>query len=89
MACAIALTASVESADWPQFQGPERNGISMETGLARSWPAEGPKILWTRSVGAGYGSPAIKSGKAYVLDRVDAKMDVLEALVFPELYSEK
>ena len=39
--CASTLADSQESFDWPQWQGPDRNAISKETGLARSWPAEG------------------------------------------------
>lgn len=34
------------SADWPQFRGPNRDGISAETGLLKSWPAGGPEKLW-------------------------------------------
>jgi hypothetical protein len=38
--CAVA-------ADWPQFRGPDRDGVSKETGLLRSWPDGGPEVLWT------------------------------------------
>jgi outer membrane protein assembly factor BamB len=37
----------------------------------RSWPANGPEVLWTVSVGRGYGGPVVKDGKAYLLDRND------------------
>ena len=67
-------------ADWPQFLGPDRSGKSPEKGLARSWGADGPKVLWEKKLGAGYGSGAIKDGKVYILDRVDAKQDVLRCL---------
>src|SRR5437870_1821082 len=33
--------------DWPQWRGPKRDGVSKETGLLKSWPAGGPKLLWT------------------------------------------
>ena len=46
-------------ADWPQFGGPDRNNISRETGLARTWPSKGPKVLWSIALGAGYGSPSV------------------------------
>src|SRR5205085_10264960 len=32
--------------DWPQWRGPQRNGISRETGLLKEWPKEGPKLSW-------------------------------------------
>lgn len=42
--------------DWPGIRGPEWNGISRETGIADSWPKEGPPVLWTRQLGQGYSS---------------------------------
>jgi outer membrane protein assembly factor BamB len=53
--------------DWPQWRGPERNGISKETGLLKQWPAGGPPLLWRiTNLGAGYGSVAIKGDRIYV-----------------------
>ena len=40
------LTPLTWAADWPQFMGPNRDGISAETGLADAWPEDGPKVLW-------------------------------------------
>jgi outer membrane protein assembly factor BamB len=70
VACAIA-------ADWPQFFGPKRDGTSAEKGLLRTWPKEGPKVLWTVPVGVGFGGPAVSGGKVYLLDRNDAVGDNL------------
>lgn len=62
--CAVAATAS----DWPQWRGPERNGISKETGLLKEWPAGGPKLLWqVKDLGHGYSTPAIVGDRLYVL----------------------
>ncbi|MFC1762317.1 PQQ-binding-like beta-propeller repeat protein [Planctomycetota bacterium] len=80
LACTIMLGSAAQGADWPQFLGPDRSAISTETGLARSWPAEGPKVLWKKDLGVGYGMAAIKDGKAYILDRPDAKTDALLCL---------
>jgi outer membrane protein assembly factor BamB len=66
----LAVTATVVSfaADWPQWRGPERNGISKETGLLQEWPKEGPKLLWqSRDVGSGYSTPAIVGERIYLL----------------------
>jgi outer membrane protein assembly factor BamB len=59
--------------DWPQWRGPRRDGISEETGLLRSWPAGGPKRLWTASgLGNGYSSPIVVDGTIYITgDRGD------------------
>src|SRR5262245_60459929 len=60
-------TPTPPTTDWPQWRGPERNGISREVGLARQWPAAGPPVVWTVSgLGAGYGSVAIKGDRLYV-----------------------
>ena len=75
------LSANVASAaDWPQFQGPDRNGISPETGLARTWPEGGPREHWAFPLAEGFAGPAIRDGEVYVLDRVDDKQDVLHCL---------
>lgn len=65
----ICLSSAVQAADWPQYAGLNRDNISPETGLAEEWPADGPKVLWETEVHAGYSGPAIKGGKAYLLDR--------------------
>ena len=53
-------------ADWPQWRGPERNGLSAETHLLKSWPADGPKLLWSvDGLGRGYSSVAIAKGMVY------------------------
>ena len=41
-----ALSLPTSAGDWPQFRGPERTGISEETGLLREWPADGPQLVW-------------------------------------------
>jgi outer membrane protein assembly factor BamB len=72
VACAFA-------ADWPQYYGPKRDSTSAEKGLLRSWPKEGPKVLWTAPVGIGYGGPAVSGGKVYLLDRDDKVGDSLKS----------
>jgi len=54
-------------ADWPQWRGPDRTGLSAESGLLRQWPPSGPTLVWTTSgVGAGYGSVAVKGDRIFV-----------------------
>ncbi|HEX5719625.1 MAG TPA: PQQ-binding-like beta-propeller repeat protein [Thermoanaerobaculia bacterium] len=45
-----------KGADWPQFRGPQQNGVSTEKGLLRSWPESGPKVLWKKPIGSGFSS---------------------------------
>ncbi|MCX7013020.1 MAG: PQQ-binding-like beta-propeller repeat protein [Candidatus Sumerlaeota bacterium] len=75
-----ARASGALAADWPQLLGPDRNGSSPETGLARAWPAAGPTVVWTVPLGEGYGGPVIREGKVYILDRVNDQQDVMRAL---------
>jgi outer membrane protein assembly factor BamB len=65
------------AAEWPGVYGPARNGTSDQKGLLRTWPAEGPKVLWTAPVGPGFGGPAVSGGKVYLLDRDEKVGDTL------------
>lgn len=55
-------------ANWPQWRGPNRDGISKETGLLKQWPAEGPALVWKASgAGRGYSSFSIANGRLYTM----------------------
>lgn len=55
-----------ETGTWGQFRGPERNGISKETGLLKQWPAGGPTKLWKVSgIGTGNGAPSVIQGRIF------------------------
>jgi len=60
-----AQTQTSAPADWPQFRGPERTGISSETGLLLEWPAEGPEVLWKRPLGSGFSGLTISGGRLF------------------------
>jgi outer membrane protein assembly factor BamB len=62
----VAGRASAE--DWPQWRGPNRDGISKETGLLKKWPEGGPKLLWQVSdAGEGYSAPAVAGERLYLI----------------------
>ncbi len=73
----IVAAGGSPAADWPQYLGPDRNSISEEKGLLRSWPENGPEVVWSVTVGRGFGRPVIKDGKVYLLDRDDKVGDNL------------
>jgi outer membrane protein assembly factor BamB len=73
----VLISVSASGGDWPQFRGPDRNNISTETGLLRSWPAQGPKVLWKTPVCEGYAGAAIKDGRIYLNDYDDQKKEHL------------
>src|SRR5262249_49728791 len=63
----LVLVAGALAADWPQWRGPERTGISKETGLLQEWPREGPALRWKATdLGTGYSTPAIAGGRVYL-----------------------
>lgn len=59
--------------DWPQFLGPLRNGISIETGLLDQWPADGPRKVWEIPGGVGMSGLAISQNKLVTLVQRDGK----------------
>ena len=66
----LMVTAiSARADDWPQWMGPQRDGVWRETGIIDKFPAGGPAIRWRVPVGAGYSSPSVANGKVYVLER--------------------
>lgn len=68
---------SIYAQDWPQFLGPERNSTSPQKNILRSWLESGPEVLWTASIGIGYGGPVVKDGNVYLLDRNDSIGDIM------------
>jgi hypothetical protein len=62
--CAYALLGveASRAGDWPNWRGPHHDGISRETGLLKSWPKDGPKVLWSAALTGGYSSVAVADG---------------------------
>lgn len=53
--------------EWPGYRGANRDGISPETGLVKTFPAEGPKAEWRVNLGDGYSGIAISGGRIYTM----------------------
>ncbi|HEY7546447.1 MAG TPA: PQQ-binding-like beta-propeller repeat protein [Blastocatellia bacterium] len=67
LALAPVTTGRTSDPDWPQWKGPDRTGVSKETGFLKSWPAAGPQLAWSVSnLGEGYGTVAIQSDRIFV-----------------------
>lgn len=65
---ASALAQPGANANWPQWRGPNRDGISKETGLLKQWPAEGPSLVWKATgAGGGYSSFSIANGRLFTM----------------------
>jgi len=60
------LLVAASADDWPQWQGPDRNGISKEHGLLQQWPKDGPPLAWRiNTLGGGDSAPAVASGRIF------------------------
>ena len=70
-----SLLPAAQGSDWTQFRGPDRNGISKETGLLRKWPAAGPKVRWSVPVTQGYAAAAIVGGRVFHHDYDETKSE--------------
>ncbi|HYI94124.1 MAG TPA: PQQ-binding-like beta-propeller repeat protein [Bryobacteraceae bacterium] len=76
-----AFATVCSAADWPQWRGPQRTGVSTETGLLKDWPKPGPKLLWQRSdIGDGYGTPAVSGDHVYLISNRGMESEFVHTL---------
>ena len=66
--CLVAAHLPTGASDWPQWRGPNRDGISTETTLLSQWPKEGPPLAWkSPGLGNGYSSVAVLGGRIFTI----------------------
>jgi outer membrane protein assembly factor BamB len=67
LALGTLFASAALAADWPQWRGPNRDGVSKETGLLKEWPKDGPPLRWKApDIGTGYSTPTVTGGRVYV-----------------------
>jgi outer membrane protein assembly factor BamB len=66
----LCLTGAA-AGDWPQWRGPNRDGVSAETGWLTTWPADGPKVAWKKNVGSGYSGVAVVGDRLYTAGNIE------------------
>ena len=64
---AVVLCFSSAHADWPQWLGPNRTGISSETGLLTTWATDGPTVVWEKELGEGFSGISVVDGRVYTM----------------------
>src|SRR4029079_16461869 len=66
---------TASGSQWPQWRGPNRDGISNDTGLLTAWPKGGPHLLWKiGGLGRGFSSLAVAGNRIYTMgDREDGE----------------
>ena len=74
----LAMSSFAKADDWAQWRGPDRTGLSKETGLAKQWPAKGPDVVWNVDhVGQGYSAVAVRGDRLFTLGNIDGQGFVL------------
>jgi outer membrane protein assembly factor BamB len=77
----LTLAANCRADDWPQFRGPKRDATSKEKNLLKSWPKEGPKLLWkVKDAGFGYGSVSVADGRILLVASRGKEEEYIAAL---------
>jgi outer membrane protein assembly factor BamB len=77
----LSAVSVTKPADWPQWRGPERDGISKESGLLKQWPAGGPKLLWqVNDIGDGFSGPSVVGTRLYLLSNRGMDNEFVQAL---------
>jgi outer membrane protein assembly factor BamB len=66
----LTASASALADDWPQWRGPNRDGVWREEGILERFPAAGPRVRWRTPIGAGFSGPAVAAGRVFLTDRV-------------------
>ena len=76
----LLFALTLRAADWPQFLGPSRNGVSTAN-VNLQWPKDGPKVLWEMKVGEGFSAPVIANQRLVLFHRVGDKerLDCVDA----------
>src|SRR5437773_2615825 len=70
----LTFTSTIAWADdWPQWLGPQRDGVWREDKILAKFPQGGPKVRWRTPIAEGYSGPSVANGKVYITDRVRAK----------------
>jgi outer membrane protein assembly factor BamB len=75
--CLFAGSAGSATGDWPQWRGPNRDGVSTETGLLRQWPLGGPPLVWKATgIGEGYATVSVAGNRLYTMGQDQAASSV-------------
>jgi outer membrane protein assembly factor BamB len=79
LALVLLIPALALCANWPQFLGPNRDGVYPDDDIVDSFPGDGPEVVWEKNVGAGFTNPVVANGRLILFHRLGGK-EVVEAL---------
>ena len=81
LALSVLLPITGQAEDWPQWRGPNRDGVWNETGIVESFPTNGLKIAWRAPVGPGFSSPVVAQGRVLLTDSQVARPKARERIL--------
>ncbi|MEQ1827327.1 MAG: PQQ-binding-like beta-propeller repeat protein [Pirellula sp.] len=74
----VAMSSFAKADDWVQWRGPDRTGLSKETGLAQLWPEKGPAVVWNVDhIGQGYSTVSVRGDRLFTQGNIDGQGFVL------------
>jgi outer membrane protein assembly factor BamB len=79
LAALVLLPALALCASWPQFLGPNRDGVYPDDDIVSTFPADGPAVVWEKNVGAGFSNPVVANGRLILFHRLGGQ-EVVEAI---------
>jgi outer membrane protein assembly factor BamB len=79
LALLVGCCLTAGAADWPQWLGINRDGVTKETGLITTWTDKGPPVVWEAKVGEGFSGPVVAEGRLILFHRL-GDMEVVESL---------
>ncbi|KKK52215.1 hypothetical protein LCGC14_3107150, partial [marine sediment metagenome] len=75
-------TATARGDEWPQWRGPDRDGVWRETGIVKKFDGPQLPIRWRMPISGGYTGPTVAAGRVYVMDRPDEPAGAERVLCF-------
>ena len=90
----VSAVSLGQAADWPNWRGPDHNGISRETDWFEKWGSSGPKRLWNASVSTGFATVSVADGRVFTMgnksnrDTVFALNEATGDILWQHSYSE-
>ena len=76
------VAGSAFADDWPQWRGPQRDGVWREDGVVEAFAGEEIELRWRVPVSSGYSGPTVADGRVYLTDRATKPEQVERVLCF-------
>ncbi len=85
----VVVSTAAHAEDWPQWRGPNRDGVWTETGIVEKFADKKLPIQWRAKIGAGYSGPTVADGRVYVTDKLTEPKQVEQVHCFNEKTGEE